>query len=188
MIDLTINSNYSPSDITNDDHLVLVAWFDRRPGCNLNWIVEMLPEYIPSFSETTRLRVDGLSGRAEPNTRKYVEQALSGGGVTANQFWSGVWSLFDLTNDRYETTSLLPDFPLTFLPAFTVRPPYNATQAKRAIMDAFKAHEELSRKTRIFFSIAFSPRGITPEVFTDCLSFCAEEVGITDPIVLNLQN
>ena len=82
---------------------------------------------------------------------------LSGRSFGASQDpWHKLWSLCDKVNERFETGTLLPSFPITLIPAFTVTFGYIEFQAKRAIEDVFLAHTKFApRNDKIIVMISW---------------------------------
>lgn len=83
-----------------------------------------LPQFVRPIPN-----ISGLHGRAY--------------GRSANP-WHSLWLLCDKVNDNFETGTLLPRYPITIFPAFTITYAFDKLKAEKSIDDIFLAHQRFS--------------------------------------------
>jgi len=137
-----IDENVSLNKVINDlniqnPHYVVPAWISSNSSLVSVLISEFAwPEYkgVPEG-------VGGLSGRVyyEPDKSSLSEKQ-----------WLSLWKLCDQVNDAYETGTLLPKYPVTLLPAYTVTNPFVLEKAELSIKDAIKAHQSYAEGDLVF--------------------------------------
>ena len=119
-----------------DDHLVCPAWISKKSS------LVMCAEQILSYPQFEG-RVPGVSGLAG---RTY--------GNSTNP-WHKLWSLCDQVNDHFESGTLLPEYRITLLPAFTVTFGFDEKKAAAAVRDVFEAHKSFCSDKNIVILLSF---------------------------------